>query len=153
MTTGAEIYLQAKEHQGSPITTTVQKGLLLQSLIVCKLVPVWGGGQRPKKKTDHSRWVGGRVNKQRNLQGLSLAPESRSLHGPARILEVYIQALTGFNDIDHPHGLNNTSLSQGWIHATASSGHNIYSKDRRGCKERPIAQCQLLGEPAGTSSQ
>lgn len=34
---------------------------------------------------------------------------------PARILKVYVETLTGFSHIYHPDGLNNISLSQGFM--------------------------------------
>ena len=40
---------------------------------------------------------------------------SRSPYLPARILEVYIEALTGFSHVYCPDGLSNTILSQGYL--------------------------------------
>ena len=38
---------------------------------------------------------------------------SRSLHPSARILNVYVEALTGFSHLYRPDDLNNTLVSQG----------------------------------------
>lgn len=39
-----------------------------------------------------------------------------SPHLPARILQVYIEDLIGFHNIFNSDGLNNTLLSQGYMH-------------------------------------
>ena len=46
---------------------------------------------------------------------------SRSLQLPARIWKVYTEALTGFSHVFSITGLNNTSLSQGYVLETAAS--------------------------------
>lgn len=69
------------------------------------------GKGRPKKEAVLSRSVGDRFNNQGNLHprlGLGGLQMSRSLHPPARLLEVYIEGLTGFNHIFSPDGLDNT---------------------------------------------
>lgn len=91
--------------------------------------------ERPKKKTGHSRLVGGTHNKQGNLFPRLVLGEhktSNSQHLPARILKIYIAALTG-SVTYHPDGLTNTLLSQGYILENSShcsnSGQNVHSKD------------------------
>lgn len=63
---------------------------------------------------------------------------SRSLHPSARIVKVYIEALTGCSCIHSPAGLNNTLLSQGCVLENGShyrnNERNVYSKVRGGDK-------------------
>ena len=71
--------------------------------------------RREGRKRQTSRFVGGRFSKQGNLHmGLVLGSckMSRSLHPPARIFKVYIEALTGFSHEYCPDGLNSTLLSR-----------------------------------------
>lgn len=52
-----------------------------------KTISVCGGGEKPKKKADHSRLVDGMFNKQGNLHTrlvLGSHKMSRSLHPPAK---------------------------------------------------------------------
>ena len=52
--------------------------------------------------TVHTRLVGGKFNKQENLHTrlvLGGCKKSGSPHQPARILKVYIEALTGFSHV------------------------------------------------------
>lgn len=66
---------------------------------------------------------------------------------PLRILEV--EALTGFNNIYHPDGLNKTLLSEGYVLETSptvdqqDSRQGIYSKDRGRDEEPLMARVQL----------
>lgn len=57
----------------------------------------------------------------------------------ARILQVYIEALTGLSHRDFPDGLNDTLLSQGCVLENSSSrgngGWNEYYKDYDGGEE------------------
>lgn len=66
------------------------------------------------EKGDHSRLVGNRFALQGSLHTrfvLVTGKTSRSLHVPARILRVYIEALMGFSHVFGPDGLNNTAFS------------------------------------------
>lgn len=67
-----------------------------------------------KQEEDHFRLAGCSFNKQGDLlMRLVLSDcKMRSPHPLARILEVYIEVLTGFSQVHHPDGLHNTSLSQ-----------------------------------------
>ena len=67
--------------------------------------------ERWKKKSDHSRLVGDRFNMQENLH-MDSWKTSRSLSSHARILKVYMEALTEFIHIYHSDGLSNTLLFQ-----------------------------------------
>ena len=74
--------------------------------------------KRDWRETGRSRLVGGRFNKQGNFNTslvLGSCRTSRSPHLPARILEIYIKTLTGFNHVFSPEGLNNTLLSEGCV--------------------------------------
>ena len=88
--------------------------------------PYTKGKERPKKEADNLRLAGDRFNKQGNLPirlVLSGCKTRRSLHLPATIIKVYIEALMEFNNIFSPDSLNITSLSQGYIlEMTASVG-------------------------------
>lgn len=81
---------------------------------------------------------------------------STSLHLPARILKVYIKALSGFSHFFRPYGLNNTLLSQGYVLETAP-GAGILGRTcipRTGAVEEPqIAWVQLMGQLVATSSR
>ena len=69
-----------------------------------------------KRKTVGSRLVGGSlISKRTYTQDLPWAKMSRSPRLLARILKVYIEALTGLSHIHNPQGLNNTLLSQGCV--------------------------------------
>ena len=46
---------------------------------------------------------------------------NRSLHPPTRILNIYIEALTGFSHISNLNGLNNTLLSSRYVFGKAAS--------------------------------
>lgn len=67
-----------------------------------------------KKREDHSRLVGKRLNKQGNLHtrlvlgGHKMSRFTQPLTG---FLKVYIEALTKFSHLFSPSGLNATSLS------------------------------------------
>ena len=69
---------------------------------------------------------------------------SRFPHLPARILKVYVEALTRFSYVCCPDGLNNALLSQGCILEKGSScensGPNIHSKDTGGGEESGTAR-------------
>lgn len=72
------------------------------SLLVCKLTPIHGGQERPKKETDLSRLVGGQSNKEENLHirlVFGSCKTNTSLHRPSRILRVYIEAFNGLSHI------------------------------------------------------
>ena len=108
-------------------------------LLVRKLTPDTEGTERLKKEVSHSRLVGGRFNKQRNLH--------TSPHPPARILKVYTEALPGFSHVFSGDGLNNTLLSQGCVPGTAPTegtvGRGTF-QDRGACEVSLSAQlCPL----------
>ena len=71
-------------------------------------------------------------------------------------LKVYVETLTGFSHVYRPDGLNNTLFFQVCIFENGSqgknSGQNVYSKDRGGDEEPPIAWVQLEDQPTVTSS-
>ena len=74
--------------------------------------------EKIKERGDHSRLAGGSFNKQGNLHKrlvLGGCKISGSLRLPTRILEVRIEALTGFSLVFSPDGLNNTLFSQGLV--------------------------------------
>lgn len=75
-------------------------------------------------------------------------------HLQARILKVYTEPLTMFRHVISPFCLSKTLLSQGHILGNScqcrNSGWGVYSKDRRGGKEPPVAQMQLAGQLAVT---
>lgn len=79
-----------------------------------------------KKVAGHYTVVGDRFNKQGNLLMRLLFVShktSRFPHSPARISEVYVEALTGLDHMDSPEVLSNTLISQGSIlGATFSEG-------------------------------
>lgn len=82
-------------------------------LLVCKLALVHGG-QGEAEEADHSRLVSGRFNEQANFhRSLVLGGHktSRSLHLPASISKVYVEALSGRRHMDRPDGLSATLLS------------------------------------------
>ena len=69
------------------------------------------GKERPKKEADQSRLVSGQFKKQGNIHArliLYHQKVSGSLHPPTRILEVYIETLTGLSHVYCPDGFNNT---------------------------------------------
>lgn len=78
-----------------------------------------------------------------------------SMHPPARILKVYIEALTGFSHLYCPDDL--TFLFQSCILENGSPCGNavrsIYSKHREGNEELSIAWVLLVGQPMVMSSQ
>lgn len=87
-----------------------------------KLDPIPRSEKRQKKEADHSRLVSVWFHKQGNLQRRLVQGScnmSRSRHLPARVFYFFpLQNLKslhrGLNWIQsHPHGLNNTLLSQG----------------------------------------
>lgn len=77
---------------------------------------------------------------------------SRSLHEPARILKVSVEALTEFSHVCHPDGLNNTSLSQVRIPEKGLAIRMSGRAYRGEGEELPMAQVQLTGQPVATSS-
>lgn len=85
---------------------------------ILKRAPLFTEGKERSKKTDHYSTVArSKFNKQGNLFMRFVLRDhkiSRSLNLPARIFEVYIEALTGFYPIHSPDGLSNTLLSQGY---------------------------------------
>ena len=78
------------------------------------------GEERWKKKTDGSRLVGDRFNKQENLH-VGSCKTSRSLSPHTRILKVYIETLTEFSYIYCLDGLDDTLLFQDYALETAPS--------------------------------
>ena len=116
------------------------------------------GKERPRKEANHLRLVGGRFDKQGNLHmRLFLSDKmSTSPHPPARVLKVYIEALTRFSHVYSPDGLNNTLLSQGCVPREASGRGEgkwkPHSKDGGGSEELPIVRVQLTGQLAVASS-
>lgn len=122
------------------------------------------GKEQQKKEADQSRMVCGRFKKQRlknkfkiKNQGnkhmrcvLGVYKISISPHLLARILKVYIQALTRFSHVCCPDGLNNTLLSSGHLLENDShcgnGGQNINSKDRGRGVELLIAWVRLVGQ-------
>lgn len=75
---------------------------------------------------------------------------SRSLHLPARIFKVYIEALSGFGHTFSPDGFNSTLLSQGCLLEMASAMRMV---DRMYISKTGIGQgaSDCLG-PAGRST-
>ena len=69
-----------------------------------------------KKEADLSKLVGGSFNKQGNLHLRFVLGgyKTRSLHVPARILEVYMKTFTRFSHIYQPDGFNSTLIAQGF---------------------------------------
>lgn len=90
------------------------------------------------------------------MQDLQWPKMSRSPRLLARILKVYIEALTGLSHVDHPDGLKTTFLCQGCVLGAASGNREgkkyTYSKDRGGIGEPPITHIQLVGQPVVMSS-
>lgn len=86
---------------------------------------------------------------------LSSAQREVPMHPPARILKVYIEALTGFSHVYCPDDL--TLFFQGCILENSSpcenGGSNIYSKDREGNEEPSVAWVLLGGQLMVMSSQ
>lgn len=81
------------------------------------------GGQGETEETDHSRWVGGRCNEQRNLHMGFVSCSCKMsvfLHTLIRILKVCTEALTDFSHACSPDGLN-ILLSQGYVLEAAAS--------------------------------
>lgn len=117
--------------------------------------------ERPKEEAGHSRLVGGRFTSGGGYaQGLSEAatrhldlstcpPEPRNC--------LNMKALTGLGHVCHPHGLDDTLLSQGRILETALAMRTVGGTDipRTGCQgeEPPIAWVWLSSQVAVTSSQ
>lgn len=92
----------------------------------CQNWPHPRGKERWRREAYHSRWVGGRFNK----QGTYILRDRRPPHLPARILAVYVEAsVKWFRSQQHSHvllrlspdGLNNTFLSGGLAFETAPS--------------------------------
>lgn len=115
------------------------------------------GQESPKKEADHSRLASGKIIKSGNLHMRPVSGSSETSRSPyllARILKVDIEALSGFSQVYHPEGLNNTVLSQGYFLETVShcgnGGQNVSSKDRRG--DRVPLIVQLTGQLAVMSS-
>lgn len=104
-----------------------------------------------KEEASQSRLVVGRFNKEKERQRrFVLGPWSRCLHLPTRILKMYIEALTGFSYLHHLDGLNNTSLSQGYIFGMAphlGMVSRVYIP-RTGVVVRSL---QLLGPACGST--
>lgn len=125
-----------------------ETGQGVRVLLVHKLARILEDKELVKKETDHSRLVGGRVNKQENLNTrLVLGAATRWVdlhtHLRTRIFKVYREVLTGFNQIFNPDGLNTTLLSS--LHPPkglelGDSGWKVHCKDRAGGEESPIAQ-------------
>lgn len=85
-----------------------------------------------KEEAGHPRSVGGRFNRQSNLQeGLSWVPQDRRISASTPF--IYMEALIGFSHMHHPGGLNNTSLSQSYALEHGShcvmGGQTVYSKE------------------------
>ena len=94
------------------------------------------------------------ISKETYLGSLSWAATQGvvvSLHSPARILQVYVEAFTGFSPVYCPDKL--TLLFQVCIFENSShcgsGGWNIqvHSKDREWGEELPIAWVQLASQP------
>lgn len=67
--------------------------------------PSTEGRERLKKEADHSKWVGGSFNKQRNLVmmlALGAHKMSRFQHPLNRNVTVYTQTLLGFSRVSGP---------------------------------------------------
>lgn len=73
----------------------------------------WPHTWRAKKESGHSRWGGGRFNKQGNLpSGLSKGPQDKEISTHAYQNDiVYTEALTGFRHVSIRDGLNITLFS------------------------------------------
>lgn len=99
------------------------------------------------------------INEGTYIWGLSQVANcktSSSPHLPARILKVYVEALTRFSHIFSLDGFNSTLLSQGYVLGNGSgcgnSVPNILFKDNGGRGEPSIAWVQLTGQPGIVSS-
>lgn len=87
-------------------------------LLVHKMALVHRGQGETKERDSHSRVVGGRFHKQRNLHMrliLGCHKTRRSPHPPARILKVDIETLPGFSSVYRADDLSNTWLSRGCV--------------------------------------
>jgi hypothetical protein len=111
--------------------------------------------ERWKKKSDHSRLVGGNFNKQRNTHArfvLGGNKLSRSPYSSARILRVYIEGITWVHSHIPQDGLNNISLSQGFILENDShcgtSRENVNSNIDTDSDDNPGSLFQWPTEPA-----
>lgn len=79
-----------------------------------KLAPYKEDRDKPKKEPEHSRLIGSKFYKLWNLHTMLVLgghKRIKSLHPPASISKVCIEALTGFRHIYLPDGLSNTLLS------------------------------------------
>lgn len=89
--------------------------------------------RRDPRKASHSRLVGGRFNKQGNLQVFSWAV-TRCTDLYTGILKVYLEDLNGFSHIYHWEGLGNTWLSQSYVcpwnsSYCSNSEKNVHSRE------------------------
>lgn len=99
----------------------------------------------------HCRSAGGGLNEQgKLLRGGSWAGtggiRNRSLLPPARMLRIYIEAVSGFRHTSSPGVRNNTSLSRGSPQndsGRGNGGRKVHSKDRL-FKDPGV---QLMGQP------
>lgn len=102
--------------------------------------PYAEGRERLKKETDHSKWVGGSFNKQRNLVMMLVLgghKMSRFQHPLNRNLTVCTETLLGFSHVSDPM-VSTTHYFLGYFLEMSVSmeivGGNIYSRDRGGVR-------------------
>ena len=104
-----------------------------------------GRQRRKEERGRHARLVG-RVNKQDNLHTWFSLSDEWSLHPPARILTVYIEALTEFSPVNGPDGPHSITVSKAASLKMAVSvvlcGEPTFQIQGRG-EEPAIAQVQL----------
>lgn len=112
---------------------------------------------KTKERGNHSRWVHGSFNKQKNLRrglGFGGFKTSRSL---PRILKVLHRGLNWFSHVYHwmvsitPYSLKALSLKQLQERPANGGGMCIYLKDR-GRDESLIVWVQFTGQPLVMSS-
>lgn len=147
-----------KQYKVEEIFHSTVIGLQTQELTGWNLKPAHHkeGKDKVKKEAGHSRLVGGKFNKDRNLYArlvLGTHKIRRSLYLPGRILKVYIETLTGFRHIYYPDGFNKQhfTLSQlcPWNSSSYETGGlHVHSKLQRNWKG--AANCP--GSGGGSSS-
>ena len=86
-------------------------------ILVCKLAPTCRG-QRKTKERDRMLQVGRwQLNSARELayKAYLRYPQDAWVSTPARLLQIYMEALIGFSYAFSPDGFNGTLLSQGRV--------------------------------------
>lgn len=143
---------------------------IFPSIHSCGFAPLrglskWNGNWRSNSEgreideADHSGEVGGSFNNGGNLHMRLVCDRcdtSRSPRPTARILKVYIKALTGFSHRYSPDSLRNTLLCQGCVleygSGYGSGRRNPLSEDGEGLRSLQLLQVQLWGQLAVMSS-